>query len=228
MRALRAALAVALFVWLSSTAAWASSPTSGVHTDPGSPAGKQYVLPISSARGETSGGQSGSSSPPLFGAGVTPGASAASSAGRKVSPASSANRRADQTRRHLEPQHDIEARRVCGSPVKPDHLGVYTGRRHELAAAAGRGRPGSVDRRWQRPGPAPATLTAVTSTASARANSNGGWGKGEERLPLLAGGSDLGLLARGRVDARSAPTDSRTGNVVSCRTSGCAALTRWR
>lgn len=51
----------------------AGGPSSGVHTDPGSPAGKQYAIPIPSARRETSGDSGGSSSSaaPLFGVGVT-------------------------------------------------------------------------------------------------------------------------------------------------------------
>jgi hypothetical protein len=45
----------------------------GVHVDPGSPAGKQYQIPIAAARGETSSGHgsANSSNPPLFGAGIT-------------------------------------------------------------------------------------------------------------------------------------------------------------
>lgn len=45
----------------------------GVHVDPGSPAGKEYQIPVASAR-SLSAGQKGSSSganPPLFGVGVT-------------------------------------------------------------------------------------------------------------------------------------------------------------
>jgi hypothetical protein len=60
----------------------ASSPGSGVHVDPGSPAGKQYVIPLPAARRETSGGQaggSGSANPPLFGVGVTSASGAHSS-----------------------------------------------------------------------------------------------------------------------------------------------------
>lgn len=58
-------------------AAAASGPSPGVHVDPGSPAGKQYQIPISAARGETSGGGKGpqNGSEPTFGAGVTPQAS---------------------------------------------------------------------------------------------------------------------------------------------------------
>lgn len=51
--------------------ALASGTPSGVHVDPGSPAGKEYQLPVSSARGEAS-GTSGSSNVPLFGSGITP------------------------------------------------------------------------------------------------------------------------------------------------------------
>jgi hypothetical protein len=57
-----------------------AAPGNGVHVDPGSPAGKQYAIPIPSARSEAAGqsGSSGSSSsnPPLFGVGVTPGGAA--------------------------------------------------------------------------------------------------------------------------------------------------------
>jgi hypothetical protein len=56
-----------------------AAPGNGVHVDPGSPAGKQYAIPIPSARSETSGqnGAAGSANPPLFGVGVTPGGAAA-------------------------------------------------------------------------------------------------------------------------------------------------------
>jgi hypothetical protein len=56
-----------------------AAPGNGVHVDPGSPAGKQYAIPIPSARAETSGqsGGTGSANPPLFGVGVTPAGTAA-------------------------------------------------------------------------------------------------------------------------------------------------------
>src|SRR4051794_1394576 len=44
----------------------------GVHADPGSPAEKQYVLPLSQARGTGGETSSHSSSPRLFGAGIKP------------------------------------------------------------------------------------------------------------------------------------------------------------
>src|ERR1700760_2092560 len=68
-----------------------AAPGNGVHVDPGSPAGKQYAIPIPSARSETSGQKagsgSGSTNPPLFGVGVTPSAGAAIAAGASGSTA---------------------------------------------------------------------------------------------------------------------------------------------
>jgi len=45
----------------------------GVHVDPGSPAGKEYQIPVASARSLSAGQKGGSSgaNPPLFGVGVT-------------------------------------------------------------------------------------------------------------------------------------------------------------
>jgi hypothetical protein len=60
----------------------------GVHVDPGSPAGKEYSIPITVARSQAAATQPtgpGQQNPPAFGAGVTPsstgGASAPSSGG---------------------------------------------------------------------------------------------------------------------------------------------------
>jgi hypothetical protein len=55
--------------------------------DPGSPAGKEYQIPVVGARNETAGGTQGqSANPPLFGVGVTPAthAPASSSAGHRA------------------------------------------------------------------------------------------------------------------------------------------------
>ena len=75
MRPIVVAVAVGLISVLSPPAlASTTSLQPGVHVDPGSPAGKEYQIPVAGARGETGGGgQTGSSSPPLFGVGVTPG-----------------------------------------------------------------------------------------------------------------------------------------------------------
>lgn len=81
---IQASVAVVLSGMALATAgpALANAGNNGVHVDPGSPAGKQYAIPIPSARSETSGqqGGSGSSNPPLFGVGVTPAGAAATGA----------------------------------------------------------------------------------------------------------------------------------------------------
>ena len=53
----------------------ASAQDRGVHVDPDSPAGKEYALPLDSARQDASGGPSGTAATgngaPLFGAGIS-------------------------------------------------------------------------------------------------------------------------------------------------------------
>jgi hypothetical protein len=79
------------------SAAVADQPQRGVHVDPGSPAGKQYAFPVSSARSEAAGnsgsgsgsGGSGSSNPPLFGAGASAGGSGSGGSGSGGSGSSS-------------------------------------------------------------------------------------------------------------------------------------------
>ena len=63
-----AVLAVSLFI--STQSAAALEP--GVHVDPGSPAAKQYALPLNQAReiGRSGAGQAAGTSPSLFGAGI--------------------------------------------------------------------------------------------------------------------------------------------------------------
>jgi hypothetical protein len=85
-----------------------AAPQSGVHVDPGSPAGKQYAIPITSARTEAAGNQpsatsSGSQDPPLFGVGVK--SSAAHVAARKA--------RRGRPVTHADPAH------VSSQPVAP-------------------------------------------------------------------------------------------------------------
>jgi hypothetical protein len=95
------ALAV-LAVCLSATPAAATPGVEpGVHVDPGSPAEKEYVLPLNQAR-QTGGGRSSgrSSTAPLFGAGVTPPrGGGGSTAGSGSSPSSSAGARTPAARR---------------------------------------------------------------------------------------------------------------------------------
>jgi hypothetical protein len=82
-RLLVATLTAALMAFVAPQMAQASTtpPQSGVHVDPGSPAGKEYQFPVTGARSEAAGGspQSGSAGPPLFGVGVTPAAAATGS-----------------------------------------------------------------------------------------------------------------------------------------------------
>lgn len=83
------ALACACTLLLAGQVSSAIAAQPGVHIDPGSPAGKQYAIPIVSARGEA-GGQTGSQSPPAFGVGITPpsgGQTKAITGGRTLGPA---------------------------------------------------------------------------------------------------------------------------------------------
>jgi hypothetical protein len=80
MRTVTAAAVAALLTASPATALASGAPT-GVHVDPGSPAGKQYSIPIAAARQQANPSQSSGSSgsaPPLFGAGVTPSSSLSS------------------------------------------------------------------------------------------------------------------------------------------------------
>lgn len=78
--------AVTLGVCLAPTPAMANAPLPpGVHVDPGSPANKQYQIPIPAARQETAGSTGstgGSSNPPLFGVGIKSSAAPASGPGQ--------------------------------------------------------------------------------------------------------------------------------------------------
>lgn len=88
----------------------------GVHIDPGSPAGKQYQIPVASARSFAA-GQKGSDSganPPLFGVGVTParapappaaGAAAGSGSGTTAAGGSRATRGSAARRSTHRPRH---------------------------------------------------------------------------------------------------------------------------
>jgi hypothetical protein len=77
MRFVATVVAGALVALVPAVAAARSGPSPGVHIDPGSPAGKVYVIPIAGARRETSGasqpaGAAAGANPPLFGSGITP------------------------------------------------------------------------------------------------------------------------------------------------------------
>lgn len=77
VRYVAAVITGVLFALAPAVAVAGSGPSPGVHIDPGSPAGKVYVIPIAGARRETSGasqpaGAAASGNPPLFGSGITP------------------------------------------------------------------------------------------------------------------------------------------------------------
>ena len=81
-----AVLAIVLLTALPVAANAKSSPGGGVHIDPGSPAGKEYAIPLGSARGN---GTNGTST--LFGAGITksPPSSGSSASDNSATPATS-------------------------------------------------------------------------------------------------------------------------------------------
>jgi cobalamin biosynthesis Mg chelatase CobN len=100
---------VSLCCWAPGAAFAAAGSSTGVHADPGSPAGKEYAIPITTARIEASGRptHSGTSNPPLFGAGITRSRSHASSSTRAGSPSQSTTR----ARTAATPSRSIQKRR---------------------------------------------------------------------------------------------------------------------
>ena len=77
MRAVRVSALITVAAMAASISAQLASPASGlepgVHVDPGSPAAKEYALPVNQARVTGSGGErSGGSPEKLFGAGIKP------------------------------------------------------------------------------------------------------------------------------------------------------------
>jgi hypothetical protein len=76
-----AVLSLAALAFVLPTGSAAGKEEPGVHVDPGSPAGKEYAIPLESARREGAGGgvqgsgggggSASGSSPPLFGAGIS-------------------------------------------------------------------------------------------------------------------------------------------------------------
>jgi hypothetical protein len=62
-----------LALWLALSPATAAAELEpGVHVDPGSPAAKEYVLPLNQARQSGGSSSSNDGAAPLFGAGITP------------------------------------------------------------------------------------------------------------------------------------------------------------
>jgi hypothetical protein len=88
----------------------------GVHVDPGSPAAKEYAVPLGSARGAST--PNGPGSEKLFGSGITPGAASTPSAGSTAPPASTPVH-ADSQRHHARKRaHRSERRKVVHSAHK--------------------------------------------------------------------------------------------------------------
>jgi hypothetical protein len=168
--------------------ALAHKPPSGVHVDPGSPAAKEYSIPLSSARGAPAGS---ASSGQLFGAGITRGSGGggggAAPSGGGASPTAASSPQAS-------PSPAAPA-----SPAAPTHHA----RAHPKTAASHRTQ--SV---------APAPLAAGAAAANAippslkvlhpSSGSGVAWMLGVAALVLLIGGLGAFVL-RGRsrrVDAR--------------------------
>jgi hypothetical protein len=149
----------------------AALPT-GVHVDPNSPAGKQYVIPIVGARSETAGpgsGSSGSSNPPAFGVGITPDVHSGSTSGSGRSSSTSGN--STHHRRHI--------RRSPSS--------ARSRRQHPLASASA---PGGGS------GPSSSQLSQIGST---RGPGGSDWlplGAGGALVLLVGGGGGLALRRR--------------------------------
>ena len=150
MRVLAATLAATVvLVGGQASAAFAAQP--GVHVDPGSPAGKQYAIPISSARSETA-GQTGSNvgdNPPAFGVGITPPPKALARhhrsriSTRKAGSAPSSKRAGTNA-----------GGGNRGSPRHPRQRRAHSKRRRprqRLARTVSRRHAGVVDRRGRRP-----------------------------------------------------------------------------
>lgn len=125
MRALVGA-AVVLVLGLTPEAAFADpGVANGVHIDPGSPAAKQYVIPVVGARGETAGGGDGSNvsssqSPPAFGSGIT-------AARRATGPAASGARRRGAAAKGASTRDAAAGRHSAAAAGRPSAVQVGAG-----------------------------------------------------------------------------------------------------
>lgn len=135
MRAAVIAAAI-LSVVVAPVALAANGPSSGVHIDPGSPAGKQYSVPIAVARGEASGQPPGrgSASPPSFGAGVQAATTPAVGTPRSNPRRATASRQPRQASRRRSTRRQPRVHRSpaavtpkpthsAGYPVQPERVG---------------------------------------------------------------------------------------------------------
>lgn len=169
MRALLAVVMVCTVCAQPSLAATNVAP--GLHRDPGSPASKEYRIPISSTRNETSGHDSSnpeSSTAPTFGAGVTPARSRTAPA-----PGSGAAARAHKS---AGPHHGHKPDRTASG-----HAGRNARRHAGHDGSAGRSSSPAITAARQAQ-----VMTAVRAQAG-----SGSW------LPLVAGGALVLLVGCG-------------------------------
>jgi hypothetical protein len=124
------ALAVLAMCLLAPPAVAASGLEPGVHVDPGSPAEKEYVLPLNQARQTGAGRSSGGHSTTLFGTGITPPrGGGGASAGAGASPTSTTGARTRAA------GHRAAARNGASVPTPLPSVVVRT--THSQASSAG-------------------------------------------------------------------------------------------
>ena len=136
-----AVLAVSLFI--STRSAAALEP--GVHVDPGSPAAKQYALPLNQAReiGHGGAGQAAGTSPSLFGAGIGA-AHSHRAAVTSEGAGSDAREGAGSGVREERHRRSREARRSVGVPRQHRSTPPTSALRRRQAPATGRCSPCSA------------------------------------------------------------------------------------
>lgn len=174
MRALKACaagVAVLVAVGLPGGALGKGLPP-GVHVDPGSPAGKEYQIPVASARSLSAGQKGGGSgaNPPLFGVGVT--------SARASSPTTPT----------------AGAAASSGSSATAGGFGTTAGSGSRTTAGSASRR--SADRRRHRQArraASPGSLPTASRSTRADAAQPGG----ESWLPLVAGGALVLIVAGG-------------------------------
>ena len=162
-------LGVLLFVLSPQAASAASTPGlgAGVHIDPGSPAAKEYAIPLGSARGN--GNPTNSGTGQLFGTGITKANTASPNTVPAQTPAGSGSHAASTTRR----RHSHRGRHA-----------VRRARSHaQSAGGAARSRPGP---------PSPQNAIGTGSSSGTGIT----WMLGAAVLVLLLGAAGGTLLAR--------------------------------
>lgn len=126
MRLRAATLAAAMVLVGQNSVALAAQP--GVHVDPGSPAGKQYAIPVASARSEAAGqtGSNVSENPPAFGVGITPSPTAPTRHGTSGLSPRRASSETSSKRRHANNASGGSAGPNSQSPTPPGAIQAST------------------------------------------------------------------------------------------------------